>query len=398
MNQVKLLNFRNLEKITLDVSPRINILLGRNGQGKSNLLEGLGYLALGRSSRAAQDRELIRFGADHVHVTLEAEDGKGEAFRLEAAITSDGQKRIKLDGHPIERQADLVGRLSSVEFHPHEVELSKGGPEQRRHFLDHTLSVSSAETLRHLLSYRRALAQKNRLLKQRSVDRRELDAWDAELVQHGVPVLRARAAILPQLEELAADAYRSLAPGLGELSLRLERSIDAASQLDVEADSDAKEPSVAKLTSRFERALAAGRERERALGHAWVGPHRDRLEIDLAGRPLRRFGSQGELRSAAIALKLAQTELLHRRTGERPIVFLDDIFSELDRRRTEALQDRLHKEHQLFIATARLDDVIGLAEWPDTRAWLIESGRLLPLAKLEDAQPALTRTGSGRVA
>jgi len=390
VRQLKLLNFRNLEKITLDVSARINIFLGRNGQGKSNLLEGLSYLSLGRSVRAAQDRELIRFGADHVHISVEAEDGRGDSFRLEAAITRDGQKRIQADGHVVRRHAELVGRLPSVEFLPHEVELSKGAPDHRRRFLDHTLSICSAETLRHLVAYRRALAQKNRLLKQRYAPDEELAIWDAELVQHGVPVLQSRELVMPVLRELARDAYRSLAPDSGELALDLARSIDDGNE---QAELIDETTSAESLSERFEAALQRNRDRERALRHALIGPHRDRMEMDLEGHALRRFGSQGEMRSAAIALKLAQIELLHRRTGERPIVFLDDIFSELDRRRAEALQDRLHREHQLFIATARLDDVIGLADWPETRAWLIEDGRLSPLANLRDAGEKLDHVG-----
>jgi DNA replication and repair protein RecF len=126
----------------------------------------------------------------------------------------------------------------------------------------------------------------------------------------------------------------------------------------------------------FLHALGEGRARERRLGFAQIGPHRDRLELRLSGRALRRFGSQGEMRSAAIALKLGQAALIFERTKERPVVLLDDIFSELDQQRTRALQSLLHHEHQLFIATARLDDVVGMRDWEGLKVWLVRQGEL----------------------
>lgn len=148
---------------------------------------------------------------------------------------------------------------------------------------------------------------------------------------------------------------------------------EVARELEEEADPQA-------WMARFRSALDANRERERELGHSLIGPHRDRLELELHGRSLRRFGSQGEMRSAAIALKLGQAELIYERTRERPVVLLDDIFSELDLRRTEALQSLLHREHQLFIATARADDVVAMRDWEDVRVWTVNQGRVTPLA------------------
>lgn len=364
LRNVKLLGFRNLGKIALDVSPQINIFLGRNGQGKTNLLEGLSYLALGRSHRGNRDRELITFGEEHFHLGVEGETGRGDVFRLEAAVTKDGQKRLKVDGQTISRQADLVGHLSVVQFDPGDVELTKGSPDHRRRFLDYTLSVCSTEYFRNLQAYRRALAQKNRLLKQRfSVSDPELDAWDQELVRTGAPLLEARLELLPSLERVGAEAYADLAPQGGRLGLSLRGGF----------------PPDDTIPRAFADALVAQRSHEKAMGHSLVGPHRDRMDVSLEGRSLRRYGSQGEKRSASIALKLAQAELIYQRTQERPAVFLDDIFSELDRGRTHALQTRLHREHQLFIATARLDDVLAMRDWEGTRAWYVEDGTVTPI-------------------
>jgi DNA replication and repair protein RecF len=383
------LNYRNLSDVSLEFSPKINIFLGRNGQGKTNLLEALSYLAMGRSHRGAKDRELIRFGSDHLHLKVEGRDREGEDFTLEAALTTQGKKRIKIDGSTITRNAELVGRLSAVLFHPDEIALAKGGPEHRRRFLDLTLSVVASSYFQNLIGYRRALAQKNRLLKDRQlVSERELEVWDAELVQYGTPVILLRRQLLSALEGACQRAYSALAPDGGRLKMELTPSFRPLQSLKDQDDESAF------WRKEFLRALGEGRARERRLGFAQIGPHRDRLELRLSGRALRRFGSQGEMRSAAIALKLGQAALIFERTKKRPVVLLDDIFSELDQQRTRALQSLLHHEHQLFIATARLDDVVGMRDWEGLKVWLVRQGELEAVDDLRDIQ---SRFGPGEL-
>ena len=212
ITRVKLHSFRNLEPLEVAVSPRVNILLGRNGQGKTNFLEGLSYLALGRSWRTGRDRELIGFDKDFCHVTVEGRDDQGDSLKLTASLTREGKKKLAIDGHALARQSDLVGHLSVVRFDPDEVELAKGGPEHRRRFLDYTLSLCSANYFRHLLDYRRAVAQKNRLLKQRDGSLQgQLDAFDGELVRSGVPLLVERARFLGD----SRGAHARGLPGVG---------------------------------------------------------------------------------------------------------------------------------------------------------------------------------------
>jgi len=382
LTKVKLLNCRNLEEVSLEISPKINIFLGRNGQGKTNLLEGISYLSLGRSHRGALDRELIRFGQEHLRLAVEGQDRQGEDFTLEAALDLQGKKRIKIDGNIIRRRDELVGRLSAVFFDPGEIELAKGSPAERRRFLDYTLSVVSPDYFRKLVAYRRALQQKNRLLRARIAgSEKELEVWNAELVRFGTPLILARQRILPALERVSSRAYSGLAREGGSLTIGLQLSLGDAAHVvcdhdDLESWQDA-----------FQEALHRGRAREILQGHAQIGPHRDRLELELHGRSLRRFGSQGEMRSAAIALKLGQAELIYERTRERPVILLDDIFSELDRWRTRALQELLHEEHQLFIATARREDVASMEYWDGLRVWEVEAGRLTPIESLSQWTP-----------
>jgi DNA replication and repair protein RecF len=176
------------------------------------------------------------------------------------------------------------------------------------------------------------------------------------------------------LERHTREAYEELAPTGGRLSLRLDSTV-------VTTEGTSQE----EINETFAQTLHAARARELQMGHSLIGPHRDRLEVHLRGRSLRRYGSQGEKRSASIALKLAQGEWLFEHTRERPAVLLDDIFSELDRTRTDALQRRLHREHQLFIATARIDDVIGMRGWDGLKAWSVQDGLLEEIDILDDA-------------
>jgi len=383
LERVKLTNFRNLAQIELDVSPQINNFLGRNGQGKTNLLEALGYLSLGRSPRGSRDQELIHFQQDFCRVEVTVKDRHGDLTRLEAAIPREGKKRLRLDSQPVDRLSDLVGHWSVVRFDPDEVELAKGSPEHRRRFLDHTLSLSSAEYFRRLLDYRRALAQKNRLLKAwPRVSASEIEVWNQELVEWGSPLLVERQMVLGRLEELSSRIYTEMAPAGGTLELRLRSSVLPP---DFETNDIASE-NITRARDYFRVALEDARVEETRFGHCRVGPHRDRLEILLRDRSLRRYGSQGEMRTASISLKLAQGELLLERTHSRPAILLDDIFSELDRQRTDALQAWLHQEHQLFIATARVDDVIGMRDWPGLRVWQVEAGELTELEDISDAK------------
>jgi DNA replication and repair protein RecF len=212
----------------------------------------------------------------------------------------------------------------------------------------------------------------------------ELAAWNAELVEHGVPVLRARATVLEPLEQLTREAYADLAGTTVELRLQIQSSLARRQETREDFGDDEGD-----WKQRFGDALERSQSQEIRMRQSMVGPHRDDLLLSLNGRSVRRYGSQGEQRSAAIALKLAQAKLIHQRSGDHPIVFLDDIFSELDRQRSEALQEHLHREHQLFIATARYDDVRGMAAWPEVAAWLLEDGRPSALSSLDRAEEAL---------
>ncbi len=371
----RITGFRNLVDLDLQFSPGVNVLLGDNGQGKTNVLEALNYFALGRSHRGARNEDLVNLAGDHLFCALEIEHDDQRAGHCEFGLDRQGGRRFKRDGEPVPRVVDLVGHLSTVFFWPESVELVRGGPELRRRFADQGLSGLDPAYLAALSSYQRALRQKSRLLRDvRRGFRREdgaldeLSAWNRDLATHAVVIGQGRRRWARELAPHAAAAYCLLADRDAALSIAYRPRLEALSG----DDKDTSETQLARdILAEFDY---IGPEEIRR-GRPLTGPHLDDVVVKLGDLDLRVYGSQGETRSAAIAMILAQSELVHERRRVRPVLFLDDIFSELDRDRARRLQERCARDHQVFIATARREDV---AEWhPEAiRSWQVENGRL----------------------
>ena len=376
--EASLLDFRNLAEVQFLFSPGVNVLLGANGQGKTNVLEGLNYLALGRSFRGARDDELVRFGAAACHARLRLALDDGRERVLEFGLENGGARRLRVDGELVARKSDLVGLLQTVVFDPQTVELVRGGPDARRRWLDGAVSGVDAAYLRHLQAYARALRHKSRLLgdvRKRLLGmgaaRPDLETWNAELAAHAAPIMAARARWLRDCEPCAHAAHADLAPAAGRLTLTYRPQLQAAA--DPLADNHDETHFIQEISGLFDY---IGQD-ELRRGRCLAGPHMDDIEIALDGVALRTFGSRGETRTAAVALKLAQADLVHRTRGLRPVLFFDDIFSELDKDRSRELQERTAADHQVFIATARGEDVAG---WdpPGRLTWRIDAGRVTP--------------------
>lgn len=372
----RMTGFRNLADLELEFSPGVNLLEGDNAQGKTNLLEALNFPALGRSHRGARAAELIRRGASQLHIslTVAAEDGLQHAF--EFGLDRDGSRRFRIDGELITQRVQLVGKLVTVFFWPQSSELVRGGPEHRRRFADQGYSCLAPDYLKALAAQQRALRQKAELLKDlqrhgrdgRFADR-ELAAWNEDLAAHAVSVGKGRAAWAALLQPCAEAVHRELT-GSAEAFLfayrpRL-RAFDPARPA---------QPTDAELYAEILAEFAYIGPDERRRGRPLTGPQFDDFEVRTGAHDLRLFGSQGETRTAALSLILAQSEAVFRRRQVRPVLFFDDIFSELDRGRARSLQDLCARDHQIFIATARADDVAG---WhpPQLRRWRVVNGRL----------------------
>ncbi len=364
--------FRNLAPARLGLSPVANVFLGGNGQGKSNLLEALNYPALGRSHRGARDEDLVAFGGEAARVCVSTAIEGGGDLVFEYALGRAGERRVRVDGEPVARRADLVGRLASVVFDPPSVLIAGGPPELRRRFADQGLSVLDPGCLVRLVACHRAVRQKAALLRDARRAgrpsgrvREELAAWNRELAGQAGPLCESRAEWAGAMAPRAASAYAELDPASPCMSLSYVPSMEACRR------GLAGQELVQEILQELDYIAPEEVRRGRVLS----GPHLDDYELLLGGVSLRGFGSRGEARSAALALKLALGELIFEQRRVRPVLIFDDVFSELDKGRAHRLQERCAADHQLIIATARPDDVAGWRP-AELRTWRVDGGRL----------------------
>ena len=343
ITELTLRSYRSYETLHLAFDPGVQIFLGANAQGKTNIIEALYYAAFGRSHRTSSDAELIRVGADGAHIGLSfrRHDVPGE---LSFTFARGARRCITYAGESL-RQRDLVGLLPMVLFSPEDLFLVKGAPALRRRYLDAELSQASPAYYGELLRYTRILKQRNAVLKdirERLAAPDDLSPWDAQLARSAAYIVTRRIAAVAQLGALSARVQAVLAAG-EELALAYE--IAGAGGEDF-AEDDMTE----SLHVWYNKMLCEGRARDIARAATGVGPHLDDLVLRVGGMSLRSYGSQGQQRTGALALKLAELFYLQENIGEAPILLLDDVMSELDADRRRALLDFIRHEHiQTFI-------------------------------------------------
>lgn len=360
IQKIQLTNFRNFADESVEFSPRRNLILGSNAQGKTNLLEAIHLLGVGRSHRDRKDANLVRFGSDFYRIEG-IFDHIGVRTVIEASYGQD-RKRLRLNGKEV-KPADLIGLVGVVISSPDDIELIKGAPGFRRTFLDMAISQTSREYLLNLQHYARALAQRNKLLRafqERRARTADSTAWDRRLIEAGAMVVRAR---IKYLAEIAPEVGRNFgfmasggrpdggrvdgeqpggAPSRGGFAVELPYQPKGYR---VEAGDDVEKG----LTF----AINAHREIELARGYSLFGPHVDDFSFLAGGRDIRQFGSEGEQRTAVLALRCAEVSSIERRTGRYPVVLLDDVFAELDERRSTALTALISGFDQIILTSSR---------------------------------------------
>lgn len=334
--RLHLRDFRCYAELDQPFAAGANLLVGPNGAGKTNILEAIYFLAVGRSPRSARDADLVRQGAAGFAVAAET-DG---AHRLGVTYREHAGRAWSVDGKVA---ANPFGLLTVVFFSPDDLWLVKGGPSGRRALLDRVLLQLRPLHAEQLAAYEDALAQRNALLrdvKARRAGRAMLEVWEEQLVEYGVGVTLRRSAIAADVGERARTLHGRLAPG-EDLSCTYVSGITG------------KEPAgtAAPLREAFAAALAEARPREIERGFTLIGPHRDDWSILVNGLPLRGFGSQGQQRTAVLALKLAERAALESETGSPPVLLLDDVLSELDGSRREAVRALTEGEGQAFLTS-----------------------------------------------
>lgn len=339
IESIELKNYRNYENLSLRLSPGTNIFYGDNAQGKTNILESVFLGCTSKSYKMARDRDLIRFGEEEAHIKLNIRK-QNIPYRIDMHLKKSKSKGIAIGGIPIKRASELFGIANVVCFAPEDLSLVKEGPALRRRFMDLELCQLDKVYVHHLSNYNKILGQRNRLLKDLSL-RPEymdtLDAWDAQLMLHGKHVIEIRKQFLRNLDILIHEIHGKLSGGREELRISYEPNTDM---------------------DQYEESMKKVREQEIRQRLTLVGPHRDDISFVINGIDIRKFGSQGQQRTAALALKLAEIELVRQQIHDDPILLLDDVLSELDSKRQNYLLDLL-KQTQTIITCTGLDDFIS---------------------------------------
>ncbi|WP_461214678.1 DNA replication/repair protein RecF [Lacticaseibacillus sp. GG6-2] len=348
LTHLTLRNYRNYAKVDVDFSPQINVLIGENAQGKTNLLEAVYVLALARSHRTNNDKELIRFGADFAKITgtVAREIGK---HQLELVISKLG-KKARLNKIEQPRLSTYVGHFNVVLFAPEDLAIVKGSPANRRRFIDMEFGQMSVKYLQTLSEYRIALRQRNAYLKQlkyhQAKDMVLLDVLSDQLAAAGAEIVTRRAHLLKQMAGFAAEIHSDITKGREKLTFQYQSQVPEDVRDDVE-----------KTYATMGELLAKHQARELEQGTTLVGPHRDDVAFIVNDKNVANFGSQGQQRTTALAVKLAEIDLMKSQTGEYPVLLLDDVLSELDDDRQTHLLKAIQNKVQTFLTTTSLDGI-----------------------------------------
>ena len=349
-------NFRNYENEVFEFSEGLNVLFGKNAQGKTNCAEAVFYLCTGASLRIRHDKQLIRIGADHAKITAEAVNRYGKVT-IEALIF-ESKREIRVNGSKIAKNADLMGHINSVFFSPGELRLIQDGPDERRRFMNISISQTSPAYYTALLRYNKILDQRNTLLKNHdsSLILDTLPVWDEQLCQYAAVIVKKRAEFLEKLAPHAKEFHAFLTDGGEELLIKPDKKYEGDE---------------AEIAKTLLRRLENNYEKDLRLGYTTVGPHRDDLDVMIGGIDAKAYASQGQTRTAALALKLAEVQIFKSLSGEYPILVLDDVMSELDLKRRKKLVQCI-AEMQTILTCTHTERVLYGAECKKIR---IENGK-----------------------
>lgn len=345
IDHLKLRNYRNYETLDLSFSPEINVLIGENAQGKTNVMESIYVLSMAKSHRTSNDRDLIRWEQEYgkIEGTIQRKRGK---LPLELVISKKG-KKAKVNHLEQNRLSHYIGQLNVVMFAPEDLNLVKGSPAVRRRFLDMEIGQISPVYLHDLLTFQKVLKQRNAILREnrgkQQLNNVMFDVYTEQYIQVAVQIIRKRFYFMELLQKWAEPIHKGISRGLETLEISYGTLKELHSGQTVE-----------EMENILEQKLAEVRSRELDRGITLVGPHRDDLHFIVNGYDIQTFGSQGQQRTTALSLKLAEIELVKQEVGEPPILLLDDVLSELDDYRQSHLLNTMQGEVQTFVTTTNI--------------------------------------------
>ncbi|MEX1140099.1 MAG: DNA replication/repair protein RecF [Bacteroidota bacterium] len=345
---IEIENFRNHTNTTLACAEGVNAIIGDNGQGKTNIVEAISYLCLTKSFYASGDAVTLKIGEENFSIRGFFKGDNGVERSVEAAYEkSSGRKTISINRIPVESMSSVIGEFPVVILSPEQAGITNGAPTERRKFLDLIIAQSSKVYLRELMEYRRILRQRNKVLLDAKLARRDcseiLEPWDEALVETGSHLTYRRRMFIEEFSRDVVRSYESIAGKSEKPGISYEPSIPTRNADSIEA-----------LKSVFTDELRSREDEERRLGVTAVGPHRDEVGLSVNEINARKFASQGQHKTLLIALKLAEVAYLKDRCSETPILLLDDVFSELDEHRSERLVEQLQGFGQVFVTATDL--------------------------------------------
>lgn len=338
VESIKLEKFRNYKSLELKFDSGTNIFYGDNAQGKTNILESVYLCGTTKSHRGSKDKEIVQFGEEESHIRMKVRKNLSPV-KIDMHLKKNKPKGIAINGIPIRKASELLGIVNFVFFSPEDLNIIKEGPSVRRHFIDMELCQLNKVYLHHLSNYNRIVNQRNKLLKDvyfRADVLDTLDIWDIQMAEYGKKVIEARRKFIAQLNDIIFDIHKNLTGDKEELRLHYEENVPS---------------------EKIEEILKKNRERDLKMKVSLSGPHRDDISFTIKDVDIRKFGSQGQQRTAALSLKLSEIELVKQETGDTPVLLLDDVLSELDRNRQKYLLDNIH-DIQTLITCTGLDDFV----------------------------------------
>ena len=338
IESIELKNYRNYDSLSLQFDKGTNIFYGDNAQGKTNILEAVYLCGTTKSHRGSKDREMIQFDADEAHIRMFVKK-EGISRRIDMHLKKNKTKGIAVDGIPIRKAGELFGILNLVFFSPEDLNIIKNGPGERRRFMDLELCQLNKLYLSDLSSYNHVLNQRNKLLKDLSFQPsllNTLDVWDEQLARYGASIIQGRKKFIEEMNGIITEIHRNITGGKEEIRLLYEPSVSEENFLSV---------------------LLRNREKDCRFKLTSEGPHRDDLCVKINGMDIRKYGSQGQQRTAALSLKLSEIYMVKKRIKDMPVLLLDDVLSELDSSRQNYLLNSI-RQVQTMITCTGLDDFI----------------------------------------
>ena len=356
IESLQLINFRNYESLDINFDRGTNILYGDNAQGKTNILEAVYLCGTGRSHRGSRDKEMIRFEEKEAHIRLHIKKDKMSS-RIDMHLKKSRTKGVAINGIPIHKARELLGIINLVFFSPEDLNIIKNGPSERRKFIDLELCQLEKMYISDLSSYNKVLNQRNKLLKDiyfKPSLEETLDMWDEQLLEHGKRIISKRRVFIEELNSIIKEIHGNLTGGRESIEIFYEPNT---------SEDD------------FSEKLKSARNKDLKMKTTGTGPHRDDLCVMVDGIDIRKYGSQGQQRTAALSIKLSEIYLVKKRTGDTPVLLLDDVLSELDSSRQNDLMNSIH-DIQTVITCTGLDDFIS-HQFEINRVFHVVKGKIL---------------------